>query len=112
MTRKWIDEVDLSNGQYSVKKSIRFETLTLWSDLSNYSGSHIVVKETITLEDTNVNNWGDKRIVFKNNAPFRSCISKINKTFIGNTENLDIVMLMHNLLEYSDNYSLTSVVNM
>ena len=48
------------------------------------------------------------KLTFKNNAPFRSCISKINSTFIGNAEGLDIVMLMYNLLEYSDNYSKTS----
>ena len=43
-----------------------------------------------------------------NNAPFRSCISKLNDTFIDNAEDLDIVMRMHNLLEYSENYSMTS----
>ena len=43
-----------------------------------------------------------------NNAPFRSCISKINNTFTGNAENVDIVMSLYNLLEYSDNYSMTS----
>ena len=40
-------------------------------------------------------------------APFRSYISKINKTFIDNAEDLDIVMPMYNLLEYSKNYSMT-----
>ena len=56
VTGKWIDVLDLSNGQYSVKKNIRFETSTLWSDLSNYSGAYIVVKGTINIEDTNANN--------------------------------------------------------
>ena len=37
------------------------------------------------------------RKMFKNNAPFKSCISKIKGTLIGNAENLDIVMLMYNL---------------
>ena len=44
----------------------------------------------------------------KNNAPFRSCISKVNNTFIDNAEDLDIVTSMYNLLEYSKNYSMTS----
>ena len=48
------------------------------------------------------------KLTFKNNAAFRSCISKINSTFIDNAEGLDIVMLIYNLLEYSDNYSKTS----
>ena len=47
-------------------------------------------------------------LAFENNVAFRSCISKINNTFIDNAEDLDIAMSMYNLLEYSDNYSLTS----
>ena len=47
----------------------------------------------------------DKKLAFKNNAPFISCSSKINNTLIDNAEDLDIVMLMYNLLEYSKNYS-------
>ena len=49
-----------------------------------------------------------KMLVFKNNAPFSSCISKIINKFIGNIEDLDIVMSMYNLLEYSENYSMSS----
>ena len=49
-----------------------------------------------------------KKLTLKNNPPFRSCISKINSTFIDNAEDLDIVKSMYNLLEYSDNYSMTS----
>ena len=41
-------------------------------------------------------------------APFSSCISKINNTFVDNAEGFDIVMPMYNLLEYSDDYSMTS----
>ena len=44
-------------------------------------------------------------MVFKKNAPFVSCISKIISTLIDNAEDLDIVMSMYNLLEYSKNYS-------
>ena len=50
----------------------------------------------------------NKKLTFKNNAPFKSCISKINKIFIGNAENIDIVMPMYKLLKYSNNYSSTS----
>ena len=46
-------------------------------------------------------------ISFKNISPFRSCISKINNTFIDNAENLDITMSIYDLLESSDNYSMT-----
>ena len=45
--------------------------------------------------------------MFKNNAPFRLCISKINNRLIENAEDL-VVMAMYNLLEYNHNYSITS----
>ena len=45
-----------------------------------------------------------KKLAFKNNAPFVSCISKNNNTIIDNAEDLDIVKLMYNLIEYSKNY--------
>ena len=49
-----------------------------------------------------------KKVIFKNGAPFTSCISKINNTQIDNAKYIDIVMPMYNLIEYSDNYSKTS----
>ena len=80
----------------------------LRSDVCDYNDANIVVKETITLEGTNANNRTDKKLSFKNNPSFRSCISKINDTLIDNAEDLDFVMLMYNQLEYSDNFSKTS----
>ena len=73
----------------------------LRSDSCDYSGIYVVVKGSITVESNNANNREDKKLTFKNNAPFRSCISKINNTFIDNAEDFDIVMPMYNLLEYS-----------
>ena len=49
-----------------------------------------------------------KKLAFKNNPPFVSCISKINNTLINNAEDLDILMPMYNLLEYSKSYSKTT----
>ena len=46
--------------------------------------------------------------MLKINAPFKSCISNINETLIGNAEDLDIIMFMYNFLENSHNYSITS----
>ena len=68
---------------------------------------HIVVKGRVSVTGTNNANRRNKKLTFKNNAPFRSCISKINNTFVDNGEDLDIVMSMYNLLEYSDNYFMT-----
>ena len=78
----------------------------LRSNLSNYSDVYIVIKRTITAESNNANNRTDKMLIFKNNNSFRSFISKVNNTFINNRD-LDIVRSMSNLLEYSDNYSMT-----
>ena len=69
----------------------------LRSDLRNFSDSCIVVKGTITVTNLD-NNEYDKKLAFKNNAPFVSCMSKINNTLIDNTENVDIVIPMYNLL--------------
>ena len=83
----------------------------LRSNLCDYSDPYIVVKGKITVSATDgTNNIRDKNrpLAFKNNAPVISCISKINGILIENAENLDIVMPMYNLLEYSKNYSKTS----
>ena len=63
----------------------------LQSDLFDYSDTYIVVKATIDVADPN-NNVYDKKLAFKNNAPFISSISKINNTLLDNAEDLDIVM--------------------
>ena len=79
----------------------------LRSDLSDFSDAYIVVKKIITATDSN-NNAYDKKLAFENNAPFVSCILKINNTLIDNAEDLDVVMTMQNLLKYSKNYSKTT----
>ena len=68
---------------------------------------NIIVKGTITVNnpDRAKNN---KATAFKNNATFINCISKINGVKIANAENLDVVMPMYNLLEYSKSYRKTT----
>ena len=79
-----------------------FKTAMLRSDLCDSSVMYIVVKGTITVEGTNDANKRNRNLTFKN-VSFRSCISKINNTFIDNLKELDTVMSMYNLLEYRDN---------
>ena len=84
----------------------------LRSSLCDYSDAYILVKGNIsvnntTAADADANNT-NKKVIFKNCAPFTNCISKINNTQIDNAEYIDIVMPMYNLIEYSDNYSKTS----
>ena len=79
----------------------------LRSDLCDFSDMHIVVKGTITFTKTNRRGIIDIRnrlLAFKNNTPFTNCISKINNVLIDNAKDLDVVMPMYNLLEYSKNY--------
>ena len=80
----------------------------LQSDLCDYSETYII-KGTITVERANNGDKHNRNLVLKNNAPFVSCISKINNTLFDNAEDLDIFMPMYNLLEYSKNYGKTSV---
>ena len=80
----------------------------LRSDLCDYSDAYLVVKERLSVRGTNSSKRINKKLTFKSNAPFRSCISKINNTCVDNVEDLDIVMPTYNLLEYRNNYSMTS----
>ena len=65
--------------------------------------------DNVTATNTANNNaFGDKKLVFINNAPFINCVSKINDVKIDNAEDLDVVMSMHNLLEYSKKYKKTT----
>ena len=72
-------------------------------NLCDYSDAHIVVKGTVDLlaAAVNENDKVQEDVAFRNNAPVRSCVSKINSTSIDNAEDFDIVMSMYNLLEYS-----------
>ena len=76
----------------------------LRSDLCDFSDAYYIVKGVIVVINSNKAKR-NKAVAFKNNAPFISCISKINGADIDNAEDLDVVMLMHNLLEYSKNYT-------
>ena len=99
---------------YNKNKSIRFKTPMLRSNLCDYSDAYILVEGTITVTapgvNNNANNIRDKRnrpVILKNNAPFVSCITRINGELIEDADDLDIVMSMYNLLEYSKNYRKT-----
>ena len=82
----------------------------LRSSLCDYSDAYIIVKGNITVNnaasDGAAANNTNKKVIFKNCAPFTNCISKINNAQIDNAEYID--MPMYNLIEYSDNYSKTS----
>ena len=84
----------------------------LKTGLCDYSDAYIFAKGTIIVSNTaaadaDANNT-NKKVIFKNCAPFTNCISEINNTQVDNAKDADIVIPMHNLIEYSDNYPETS----
>ena len=105
----------------------------LRSDLCDFSDAYIIVKGNITVikktftandfvnpnntdaiatatNNANNNLFDGKKLVFKNNAPFINCISKINDIKIDKEEDLDVIMPMYNLLEYNKNYKKQQVL--
>ena len=112
-TRNWLEINDESRGTYTGNE-IKFKTTMLRSNLCDYADAYILVKGTITITgagaDAAAKRVGEreKGATFKNCAPFIKCISRINNTDIDTAQDIDIVMPMYNLIEYSDNYSKTS----
>ena len=112
-TRNWVEVNDESRGAYT-GNNIKFKTTILRSNLCDFSDAYILVKGTITITGAGDNdaarqaNERNKGVIFKNCASFLKCISKINNTKIDNAKDIDTVMPMYNLIEYSDNYSKTS----
>ena len=77
----------------------------LRSNLCDYFDAYVLVKGTITVTapraNNGLNNIRDKKnrpLILKNNAPFVSCITRINGELIEDADDLDIVMPMYNLL--------------
>ena len=104
-TRNWIE---INDGD------IKFKTTMLRSNLCDYADSYILVKGTITITgagDAAAARQADERnkgVTFKNCASFTKCVSRINNTDINNAHDIDIVMPIYNLIEYSDDYSKNS----
>ena len=99
-TRNGVEINDESRGAYNVNSQIKFKTTMLNSSLCDYSDAYILVKGTICVNNTAaagaaVNNT-NKKVKFKNCAPFTNCISEINNTQIDNAKDIDIVMAMYN----------------
>ena len=107
-TKKWYIINDENNTNYGVNKdtgannpdTIKYDTRVLKPNLCDYADAYILVDGTIRADGA-VNTT---RLALKNCAPFEKCNLEINDKHVDTAENLDIVMLMYNLIEYSDNY--------
>ena len=104
VTKKLIEIYDQSEKKkYNVHSEVRIKIPKLKSDLCDFSAAYIVLKRIIVVAETN-NVKRNKNVAFKNNAQFTNCIFKISCLQIDNAEELDPVMPMYNLLEYSKNH--------
>ena len=107
-TKKWCVINDENNTNYGVNKdtginnpdTIRYDTRISKPNLCDYAEAYILIDGTIRAEAADANT----RLALKNCAPFTKCNLEINDEHVDTAENLDIVMPMYNLIEYSDNY--------
>ena len=106
--KKWYIINDENNTNYGVNKdtgadnpdTIKYDTRVLKPNLCDYAEAYILIDGTIRA--TNAVNA--TRLALKNCAPLTKCNLEINDEHVDTAENLDIVMPMYNLIEYSDNY--------
>ena len=109
-TKNWTEINDDLRGTCNTNSQIKFKTSMLRTSLCDYNDAYILVNGTITITAAGDNDAArrlderNKGVIFNNCVPFTDCISEINNTQIDNTKYIDVVMPMHNLIEYSDNY--------
>ena len=107
-TKNWVEISYESRRAYNVNSQIKFKTTMLKSSLCDYSDAYILVKGTISVNNTAaagaVVNSNDKKVIFKNCAPFTNCISEINNTQVDNAKDIDIVMPMYNKQKQQEVY--------
>ena len=107
-TREWYIINDQSNGQYGKidenDSTIKPNTEVIKPNLCDYSDAYILVTENIAVVNGNQNTL----FSFKNCSILTRCVTHINDEHVETADNLDIVMNLYNLIEYSDNYADTS----
>ena len=103
VTRNWNIFNDQSNAEYDVGNETIYNTEVLKSNLCDYNDAYILVRADITVSSAPV-----IPALFKYCAPFTKCITKIDGTTIDDAEDLDLVIPMYSLTEYSSNYSETT----
>ena len=104
-TKKWYIIDSEAKGNYLPDNEIKFLTNSLESSLCDYSDAYILVTGNINVTGGNANT----KVAFKNCAPFKKCRTEVNESFVDDAQHINIAIPMHNLIEYSDNYSDTSV---
>ena len=112
-TKNWVEIKDESRGTYT-GSDIKLKTTMLRSNLCDNADAYILVKEIITITRAGNDDVAkrlderNKGVILEKCAPFTKCISRIYNKDIDTNQDIDIIMSMYNLIEYSDNYSETS----
>ena len=103
-TKKWYVINDRNNGQYGERNTnddpIKIDTEVVKPFLCDYADAYILVAGNITALGVYVNT----KVAFKNCHPFIKCKIHSNDEHVEDSDNLDLIMNMYNLIEYSDNY--------
>ena len=102
VTRKWNTVNDNSNLNYAAANEITYNKEIQKSNLCAYNDAHVLVTGDITVLTAPAT-----QVAFKNCLQFTKCITKTDGTTIDGAEDLDLVMLMYNLIEYNSNNSET-----
>ena len=102
VTRKLNTVDDNSEASYNATNEVTYNTEALKSSLWDYKDAYIIVRG-----NNSVAAAPETQVAFKDNAPFTKRITKIDETTIDDAEDLDVVMPMKNLIEYSSNHSET-----
>ena len=107
-TRKWYIINNQNNRQYGKGDendgTIKFNAEIVKPNLSDYSDAYILVTGNIAV----VNRDNNTKVCFKNCAPFTRCVTYLNDEHVEAVENLDLIINLCNLIEYSDNYQESS----
>ena len=104
-TRNWVEMSDELWGMYNKNKDM------IRSNLCDYINAYVIVSGTITITvsgDHDAAKWADGRnkgVIFKNCVVFTDCISNIKNTQMDNPKDIDFLIPLYDLIEYSDNYS-------
>ena len=111
-TKTWVEINDEKRGTYNANSDIRFKTSMIRPKSYDNSDAYTNVKATITVPNTAAAaavpaDNTKKKVIFKNCAPFAKCIIEINNSQVDDAQDIQVVMPMYNLIEYSNVYSKT-----
>ena len=108
-TKNWVKINDDVHGMYNTHSQNKFKTSMLKSSLCDYNDAYILLSEIITVAELAAGGrYNGIEVVFKNCASFIDCINEKNNRQIVDVKDINVVMPIYDLIDYSNNYSKTS----